>query len=189
MANAYASDITAPEERAKAFGQIGAVFGVGFICGPMLGGLLGDVDLRLPFYVAATFSMLNAAYGIFLVPESLPLDRRAPFSITKANPFTALVKLAQHREIGSLVAVYALFQLAHMMLVQTWVLYTQFRFGWGRPRERGLALLCRNRRDGGGWLLPAAPDQPARRRAPRALGAGERRRLVPRVRARRSRAG
>lgn len=141
VANAYASDITPPEQRAKAFGQIGAVFGVGFICGPMLGGLLGEIDLRLPFYAAATFSLLNAAYGFFLVPESLPADRRAPFSLAKANPFAALTKLAQQREIGSLVAVYALFQLAHMMLVQTWVLFTQFRFGW-HAWENGLSLFC-----------------------------------------------
>ena len=94
VANAYASDITPPEGRAKAFGQIGAVFGVGFICGPMLGGLLGDIDLRLPFYAAATFSLLNASYGFFLVPESLPHDRRAPFSLAKANPFAALTKEA-----------------------------------------------------------------------------------------------
>ena len=141
VANAYASDVTPPEQRAKAFGQIGAVFGVGFICGPMLGGLLGGIDLRLPFYVAAAFSMLNATYGLLVVPESLPRDRRAPFSIAKANPFAALVKLAQQREIGSLVAVYALFQLAHMMLVQTWVLYTQFRFDWG-ARENGVSLFC-----------------------------------------------
>lgn len=141
VANAYASDITPPDQRAKAFGQIGAVFGVGFICGPMLGGLLGEIDLRLPFYVAAAFSLLNAAYGFFLVPESLPADRRAPFSMAKANPFAALTKLAQQREIGSLVAVYALFQLAHMMLVQTWVLFTQFRFGW-HAWENGLSLFC-----------------------------------------------
>ena len=141
VANAYASDVTPPERRAAAFGQIGAVFGLGFICGPMLGGLLGDIDVHLPFQVAAGFSLLNAAYGFFLVPESLPRDRRAPLSFAKANPFTALKGLAQHREIGSLVAVYALFQLAHMMLVQTWVLFTQFRFGWG-PRENGVSLFC-----------------------------------------------
>ncbi len=141
VANAYASDVTPPEQRAKAFGQIGAVFGVGFICGPMLGGLLGDIDLRLPFYAAAAFSLLNAAYGSLLVPESLPQDRRAPFSLAKANPFAALVALTKQREIGSLVAVYALFQLAHMMLVQTWVLFTQFRLGWG-PRENGISLFC-----------------------------------------------
>ena len=155
VANAYASDITPPEGRAKAFGQIGAVFGVGFICGPMLGGLLGGISLRLPFYVAASLSLLNASYGFLLVPESLPRDRRAPFSLAKANPFAALVALAQQREIGSLVAVYALFQLAHMMLVQTWVLFTQFRFDWG-PRENGASLFCVGivATAVGGFLLP-----------------------------------
>ena len=155
VANAYASDVTPPERRAAAFGQIGAVFGLGFICGPMLGGLLGDISLHLPFQVAAGFSLLNAAYGFFVVPESLPRDRRAPFSLAKANPFAALVGLAQHREIGSLVAVYALFQLAHMMLVQTWVLFTQFRLGWG-PRENGVSLFCVGlvATAVGGFLLP-----------------------------------
>jgi DHA1 family tetracycline resistance protein-like MFS transporter len=131
------------------------VFGLGFICGPMLGGLLGDISLHLPFQVAAGLSLLNAAYGFFVVPESLPRDRRAPFSFAKANPFAALVGLAQHREIGSLVAVYALFQLAHMMLVQTWVLFTQFRFGWG-PRENGISLFCVGivATTVGGFLLP-----------------------------------
>ncbi|MCX5740515.1 MAG: MFS transporter [Proteobacteria bacterium] len=155
VANAYASDVTPPERRAAAFGQIGAVFGLGFICGPMLGGLLGDISLHLPFQVAAGLSLLNASYGFFVVPESLPRDRRAPFSFAKANPFAALVGLAQHREIGSLVTVYALFQLAHMMLVQTWVLFTQFRFGWG-PRENGISLFCVGivATTVGGFLLP-----------------------------------
>jgi DHA1 family tetracycline resistance protein-like MFS transporter len=99
---AYASDVTCRAAR-EAFGQI---VRVGFI-DPMLGGLLGD-DLKLPFQVAAGFSLLNAAYGFLVVPESLPRDRRAPFSFANANP-SALLALAQRREIGSLVAVYALF--------------------------------------------------------------------------------
>jgi len=141
VANAYASDVTPPERRAKSFGLIGAAFGVGFIVGPMLGGLLGSIDLHLPFFAAGALSLINAAYGYFVVPESLPRERRAPFALARANPFAALLTLARHREIGSLVAVFALVVLAQLMLQTTWVLYTHFRFGWG-PKENGFALFC-----------------------------------------------
>jgi len=141
VANAYASDVTPPERRAKSFGLIGAAFGVGFIVGPMVGGLLGSIDLHLPFFAAGALSLINAAYGYFVVPESLPRARRAPFSLARANPFAALLTLARHREIGSLVAVFALVILAQLVLQTTWVLYTHFRFGWG-PRENGFALFC-----------------------------------------------
>ncbi len=141
VANAYASDVTPPEQRAKSFGLVGAAFGLGFIFGPVLGGLLGSVDLHLPFYVAAGLSLVNAAYGFFVVPESLPRERRAPFSLAKANPFSALLALGRHREVGSLVVVFALVILAQLMLQTTWVLFTHFRFGWG-PRENGFALFC-----------------------------------------------
>ena len=139
VANAYASDVTPPERRAKSFGLIGAAFGLGFICGPMAGGLLGAVSLQLPFYVAAGLSMVNALYGFFLVPESLPQDRRTRFSLARANPFAALLALSRHRDIGQLVAVFALVVLAQLILQTTWVLFTHFRFGWG-PRENGMAL-------------------------------------------------
>ena len=141
VANAYASDVTPPERRAASFGLVGAAFGLGFIFGPMIGGLLGGVDLRLPFFAAAGLSLLNAAYGYFVVPESLSRERRTPFSLMRANPFTALIALARHREIGSLVVVFALVVLAQLMLQTTWVLYTHFRFDWG-PRENGFALFC-----------------------------------------------
>ena len=139
VANAYASDVTAAENRAAAFGVIGAAFGLGFIFGPMIGGLLGAESLRLPFYAAASLSLVNAAYGYFIVPESLPRDRRTAFSIKRANPVAALLALARHREIGSLVAVFALAVLAQLILQFTWVLFTHFRFGWG-PRENGFSL-------------------------------------------------
>jgi MFS transporter, DHA1 family, tetracycline resistance protein len=141
VANAYASDVSTAEQRAKSFGLIGAAFGLGFIFGPMVGGLLGSVNLHLPFYVAAGLSLVNAVYGFFIVPESLPRDRRSPFSLAKANPFAALLTLARHREIGSLVIVFALIVLAQLMLQISWVLFTHFRFGWG-PRENGFALFC-----------------------------------------------
>jgi MFS transporter, DHA1 family, tetracycline resistance protein len=141
VANAYISDVTPTERRAKGFGLVGAAFGLGFIFGPMLGGLLGSVDLSLPFYAAAGLSLLNASYGWFIVPESLPRERRASFSVARANPFAALYTLSRHREIGSLVVVFALVVLAQLILQTTWVLYTHFRFDWG-PRENGFALFC-----------------------------------------------
>jgi len=141
VANAYASDVTSSDRRAAAFGLVGAAFGLGFIFGPMLGGLLGAVDLRLPFYAAASLSLVNAAYGYFVVPESLSAERRTRFSLAKANPLAALFKLIRHREIGSIVLVFALVVLAQLILQVTWVLYTNFRFGWG-PRDNGFALFC-----------------------------------------------
>jgi MFS transporter, DHA1 family, tetracycline resistance protein len=141
VANAYASDVSTTEQRAKSFGLIGAAFGLGFIFGPVIGGLLGSVNLHLPFYVAASLSLVNAAYGFFILPESLPPDRRSTFSLARANPFAALLTLARHREIGNLVIVFALVVLAQLMLQTTWVLFTHFRFGWG-TRENGFALFC-----------------------------------------------
>ena len=141
VANAYASDVTPAEGRAKSFGLIGAAFGLGFICGPMLGGLLGSIDLHLPFYAAAGLALVTGLYGAFIVPESLPPERRAPFAIRRANPFAAFLALSRHREIGHLVVVFALVVLAQLILQTTWVLFTHFRFGWG-PRENGFALFC-----------------------------------------------
>jgi DHA1 family tetracycline resistance protein-like MFS transporter len=141
VANAYASDISSAERRAKSFGLIGAAFGLGFIFGPMLGGLLGTIDLHLPFYVAAGLSLINGLYGLIVVPESLPRDRRAAFDLRRANPFSALLALSRHREIGRLVLVFALVVLAQLILQTTWVLFTHFRFGWG-TRENGFALFC-----------------------------------------------
>ena len=139
VANAYIADVTAPEERSKNFGLLGAVFGIGFIFGPMLGGLLGESNIRLPFFAAAALSLVNWLYGYFVLPESLPKDRRTPFDLRKANPFAALAGLAQVKSIGPLVAVFALTNLAQFILHTTWVLYTETRFGWS-PRDNGIAL-------------------------------------------------
>jgi DHA1 family tetracycline resistance protein-like MFS transporter len=141
VASAYASDVTAPEHRAKSFGKIGAAFGMGFICGPVLGGLLGNVGLHLPFYVAAALSAANFVYGWFVVPESLPPERRSAFQLARVNPFAALGRLVGRIEIRGLVVVYTLLTFAAMMLQSTWVLYTTFRFGW-TPRDNGIALFC-----------------------------------------------
>ena len=141
VASAYASDISTPENRAKSFGMIGAAFGMGFICGPALGGFLGKISLHLPFYVAAALCALNFAYGYFLVPESLPKDRRSPFSLAKANPFASLIALSKRVEIRGLILVYGLTTFAQILLQTTWVLYTNFRFNWD-PAQNGLALFC-----------------------------------------------
>jgi DHA1 family tetracycline resistance protein-like MFS transporter len=141
VASAYASDISTHENRARSFGKVGAAFGLGFICGPMLGGLLGSVSLHLPFYVAAGLSAANLVYGYFAVPESLPAERRSTFSLARVNPFSALGRLLGRTEIRGLVVAYAVMTFAQMMLHATWVLYTTFRFAW-TPRENGIALFC-----------------------------------------------
>jgi len=139
VANAYVADITPPEGRAKGFGMIGAAFGIGFIIGPAAGGLLGAIDIRLPFYAAAALSLLNWLYGLLVLPESLPQDRRKPVDFRKANPFSALAGLARLKNVGVLVAVIGLFTLAQFVLHGTWVLFTTFRFDWG-PFENGMSL-------------------------------------------------
>jgi len=141
VASAYASDVSTPDNRAKSFGKVGAAFGLGFICGPMLGGLLGNVNLHLPFYVAGALSAANFVYGYFVVPESLPAERRSAFSLAKINPLTALFKLARRTEIRGLVVTFALVTCAQMMLQTTWVLYTNFRFNW-TPGQNGAAMFC-----------------------------------------------
>ena len=141
VASAYASDISTKENRAKSFGKIGAAFGLGFICGPMLGGLLGNNDLRLPFYVAALLGAANLVYGYFMVPESLPPGRRAPFAWARLNPLAALMRLVRRQDIRGLVVVITLVTFNQMMLQSTWVLYTTFRFDW-TPRDNGMALFC-----------------------------------------------
>ena len=139
VSNAYVADITPPEERAKRFGMLGAMFGIGFILGPVMGGLLGAIDLRLPFFAAGSLALVNLLYGWFVLPESLPADRRRAFSRSSANPIRSLHGLAQLKGVGMLVAVIACSGLAQFVLYTTWVLYTTFKFGWG-PLENGWSL-------------------------------------------------
>lgn len=141
VASAYASDISTHENRAKSFGKIGAAFGLGFICGPMLGGLLGSVNLHLPFYVAAALCAANLLYGYLFVPESLPVAKRAHLSLARMNPLASLSRLATRPDIRGLVFVFILVTFAQTMLQTTWVLYTHFRFNWG-PGDNGIALFC-----------------------------------------------
>lgn len=141
VAQAYVADITPPEQRARRFGLLGAMFGLGFLLGPVLGGLLGAIDLRLPFHVAGALALLNGVYGLCVLPESLPAERRRPFEWARVNPLRSLQRLAQLRGVGPLVGVIALAGLAQFTLYTTWVLYTSFRFGWG-PRENGWSLFA-----------------------------------------------
>jgi len=139
VANAYIADITPPENRAKSFGLVGAAFGVGFILGPMIGGLVGSYSLRFPFFVAAGFAALNVLYGLFVLPESLAQDKRRPIDLKKTNPFAALKGLIQLKGVGILVTVIAFTNLGQFILHGTWVLFNTFRFGWG-PRANGLSF-------------------------------------------------
>jgi len=139
IASAYVADISAPEQRAKRFGLLGAMMGLGFIFGPVLGGLLGAIDLHLPFYVSGALALMNLAYGFFVLPESLPDGRRKRFDWRSANPVTSLSKLAQLRGVGPLVGVVAFSGLAQFVLYTCWVLDGTFKFGWG-PRESGWSL-------------------------------------------------
>ena len=142
VANAYVADITPPEQRAKRFGLLGAMFGIGFMLGPVTGGLLGAIDLHLPFFVAGGLALLNLAYGWFVLPDSLaPAQRRAVDWAKALNPVASLRALSQLKEVGLLVAVVACTGLAQFVLYSTWVLYGHFKFGWG-PRESGLSLFA-----------------------------------------------
>lgn len=141
VANAYVADITPPEQRARRFGLLGAMFGLGFILGPALGGILGAIDLRLPFVVAGVLTLVNLVYGYFVLPESLPVERRQPVQLARANPFGAMKALARLQGVGLLVAVLCAGFLAQFILYTTWVLYNTFRFGWG-PAENGWSLFA-----------------------------------------------
>src|SRR4051794_24886929 len=129
-AGAYIADVTAPEQRAAKFGMLGAAFGAGFVVGPALGGLLGDISPRLPFWVAAGFSLTNALYGLFVLPESLTRERRMAFSWQKANPLGALKLLWSHAELWGLACVSYLSNLAHVALPAVSVLYMGYRYNW-----------------------------------------------------------
>src|SRR6202049_14162 len=127
---AYIADVTPPAERAARFGVLGGAIGVGFVLGPALGGLLAVYDPRLPFWAAAALSLCNGLYGLLILPESLPADRRAPFSWRRANPAGSLHLLRSDRELGGLAVVNFIASLGFVVLPSTFVLYTGYRFGW-----------------------------------------------------------
>ncbi|HET6345177.1 MAG TPA: TCR/Tet family MFS transporter, partial [Myxococcota bacterium] len=136
---AYIADVSPPEKRAANFGVIGAAFGLGFIAGPALGGLLGDHGLRLPFVVAAGLTLLNWLYGLLVLPESLSLENRRAFSWSRANPVGSLTALGRHPVVAGLTWTYFLSTLAHFHLHSIWVLYTGHRYHWSIG-QTGLSL-------------------------------------------------
>jgi DHA1 family tetracycline resistance protein-like MFS transporter len=139
-ATAYISDVTPPDKRAKAFGIFGAAFGVGFVLGPAIGGWLGAMNPRLPFWVAAGLSLLNAMYGFLVLPESLAAEKRqTEFRWKKANPVGALKLLRSHHELFGLAVVNFLAYLAHEVYATVWVLYAMYRYNWNE-KQIGMSL-------------------------------------------------
>jgi MFS transporter, DHA1 family, tetracycline resistance protein len=138
-AMAYVADVSPPEKRAANFGVMGAAFGIGFIAGPALGGLLGGYDLRAPFAVAGVLTLINWLYGCFVLPESLAPENRRAFSWSRSNPVGAFRAFKHHPAAIELAATFFLLHLAHQVFPATWVLYTQYRYNW-TPFETGLSL-------------------------------------------------
>ncbi len=136
---AYMADITEPEKRARAYGLIGAAFSGGFVLGPVLGGFLGEFGPRVPFWAAAGLSGVAFLYGLFVLPESLPAEKRMRFSWGRANPVGALILLRRHAELSGLAVVNFLLYFAHHVFSAVFVLYAALRYGWG-PGEVGLLL-------------------------------------------------
>lgn len=139
VANAYIADVTAPEDRGRAFGMVGAAFGIGFIMGPVFGGLLGDIHTRLPFFVAAGVAGLNFLYGVLVLPESLARPNRRPFEWRRANPFGTFRHFLRLPQIGWFIVVIGLYQIAHAVYPATWSYYGAIRYDWS-PAEIGWSL-------------------------------------------------
>lgn len=136
---AYMADVTPPEGRARAYGLIGAAFSAGFVLGPVLGGFLGEISPRAPFWAAAVMSGLAFLYGLFILPESLADENRMAFSWRRANPFGAMKLLRSHAELFGLAVVNFLLYFAHHVFSAVFVLYAAYRYGWG-PWQVGLLL-------------------------------------------------
>lgn len=138
-ASAYIADVSSKEDRAKNFGLIGASFGIGFVFGPAIGGLLGEYGTRAPFFAAAAFSLLNFIYGYFVLPETLPREKRRAFDWRRANPLGAAIRIAKYPSVQILLWALFLFDISHFVYPAIWSYYTQAAFGWG-PFENGLSL-------------------------------------------------
>ncbi len=127
---AYIADVSTPENRAKNFGMVGAAFGLGFIIGPVIGGLLGQYGSRLPFYAAAILALLNWLYGYFILPESLPKENRREFDWKRSNPLSSLLRLSKYKAVGGLVISMGLVYLASHAVQSNWTYFTMERFAW-----------------------------------------------------------
>jgi len=136
---AYIADVSAPEKRAANFGLIGAAFGLGFIVGPVIGGLLGEFGPRVPFYAAAVLSLLNWLYGLFILPESLPAEKRRAFSWKRANPVGSLINLKRYPVLAGLIFAMVFVYIAAHAVQSTWAYFTMYRFEWGEA-EVGYSL-------------------------------------------------
>ena len=130
IANAYIADVTAPEDRARAFGLVGAAFGVGFVLGPAIGGVLGEFGSRVPFFVAAAISVLNLIYGWFVLPETLPPEKRRAFEWRRSNPFGALKVFARYGRVLPLCAILGVYFLASAVYPAIWAFWGMAKFGW-----------------------------------------------------------
>ena len=138
-ATAYIADISTPQNRAQNFGMVGAAFGVGFILGPVIGGLLGQFGLRVPFMVAALLSFLNFIYGYFVLPESLSLENRRKFDWKRSNPLSSIKQLKKYPAVSDLVISYFLIYLATNSVQSTWSFFTIQQFNWN-PKMIGISL-------------------------------------------------
>jgi len=138
-AAAYIADISSPENRAQNFGMIGAAFGIGFIVGPAIGGLLSDFGSIAPFLVAFFFYIANFIYGFFVLKESLPVVQRRPFEILRANPLGAILQMNRFKKLKYLFIVSFLVILTNMSVHSTWNYYTMTKFGW-TPKDVGISL-------------------------------------------------
>ncbi|MEO8225573.1 MAG: TCR/Tet family MFS transporter, partial [Gammaproteobacteria bacterium] len=139
VASAYVADLTAPGERAKSFGLMGAAWGMGFVVGPAIGGLLGNSNPRLPFFVAAGLAAVNVVYGYYVLPESLAVANRRPFSLKRANPVGAFLQMRRYPVVTGLLGAVFLYHIAHDANPSTWTYVTMAKFGW-TPRDVGLSM-------------------------------------------------
>ncbi len=165
-ANAYVADVSDAKTRAQNFGMVGAAWGLGFIIGPVIGGLLGGYGPRVPFFVAAGLALANALFGLLVVPESLPKEKRRPFSIKRANPIGAFGQMRQYPMVLSFMGVAAFYYIGHESLPSTWTYYTMFKFDWDERMVGysmgavGIAVAIAQ-----GWLIRAAIPALGERRA------------------------
>ena len=152
-ANAYLADITKPEDRAKVFGYMGAAFGLGFIIGPAIGGILGEYGPRVPFFAAAGISILNFAYGYFVLPETLPRESRRPFSLARSNPIGVFKVFSTYRQALPLCIVMAMYFFATSVYPAIWAFWGIARFNWSEMTiGLTLASLRPDYRRCAGWL-------------------------------------
>lgn len=138
-ASAYIADISTDEDRAKNFGLVGAAFGVGFIIGPVIGGILGQYGARVPFYAASGLCLVNFLYGLFVLPESLSKENRRPFNWKRANPIGSLLQLRKHPELLGLISALILVYIASHAMQSNWTFFTMYKFGWSE-RLIGISL-------------------------------------------------